>query len=252
MIYIERIIRAYAHMIRHTIDTLKKSPLILAVIPVASLLLLALQMILVGALRGSQLTYVILHLAEAAVISLVLSSYEETVTTKRLTLRKIHSQMFGYYLFSVYLIRVISVWIVQIVSNVPLPSLWILHMASFLILSPLPEVLYQEHSKNGHSLEVTWEYLTRNWYVWLPFILIFTAILSPRYPHINGSYLKQSMMITEIFQPFKGVSLYPLTAQNVIRQLIKNVILGIYVLARGHLYRYTRLGNAKKDANRYG
>lgn len=152
-----------------TMAALRACPVL---IPVTIAVLLINVFIALAAGYFGFLAGIFLLIADGAVLGAYLYALEQVVRFRRLKLNDLRDGVQVYFRRAVIIIMIINLGsyalsiLAGILGGVGVMVMMLGSVAAFVLLNPLPELLYLKHYSEGESLSKSYEFIVENWIDW--------------------------------------------------------------------------------------
>ncbi len=152
-----------------TITALKACPLL---IPVTAGVLVVNVLIAMFAGLFGMLAGLFLLIADGAVLGAYLYALEQVLRYRKLKIGDLQDGVQVYFRRTVIIIMIINLAFYAlsilggILEGVGVIIMMLSYLGTFLLLNPLPEMLYMRHYSEGESLQKSYEFILENWIDW--------------------------------------------------------------------------------------
>ena len=230
MEYIKDFITVYKKAGKDTLKVISKSPLLIG-IPVLLSLVYGLILTLFVNLNigpAGRFMGIIIGLIEAMLLSGYFSALEDGINYNRMNLNSV-TDGFLQYIWSIYFMRFVF-FIISMFSGGLLNNPLII-IVVFIILNPAGEGIYLRNTYGMEVFTYPLNYLKDNWYLWIPHVLVFILLSRVTYLGLNMNPL--NMYLNPIYI-------------GRLDKVIPILLLGIYFIFRGVLFKETRNSTMRK------
>lgn len=229
MNYISDLKMVYSQTFKETIETIKKSPMILFLPLIYSIIYGLLHVIYFSfGLATSRIAGVLLGLVQAMILSSFFTQMESGINYNRINLNSFFDGFFVY-LWNIYFMRfifyVVSIFLWRITTMTPVIIL------SFVIFNVVGEAIYLRNVESFQVFTYPAQYLFENWHLWIIPIVLIYLILTNVLGVLSINPLEMYLHPIVNFNPTKIVVL---------------IILGFYFTFRGVLFKITRVSSMRK------
>ena len=214
----------YKNSILETFKVLKKRPWIITIpllarIPINLFYSFAFN---IGILNN-RFSYLIINLVYVIVLSGVFYLYNDSIDRKSISPIRL-SDGAVMFMFDIYLVRFIF-YILQLVLSIIDPYrkiTGIVILIIYILFNPISELIYLRGISGLGDILLAVEYVTKNWYLWIPHAVLFSLHSDPISLYI-----------------FPTLTLDPIW-------ILKGLLLGLYLLFRGVMFKMTYNSNRRK------